>query len=177
MGRLQRIWNVIIGVLLAVSAAILAAYPDHDTALSVVCWTLFAILLAYGVRTLGYYLTMARHMVGGKRLLCIGIIMVDASFLLIPAAQEQYLASLYLTITYIVVAGLNIVQALDIRKFGGSWKWRMAQGVVSLCIAVLCVVDWQNAELIVVFFAIGLAYEAFMRVVMALRRQAIIHIA
>ena len=79
MSYWQRIKSVIGSVLLLLMIPILLFMPQEQ-GISLVAFVLSLLLIAYGVRVTWYYFRMARHMVGGKMLLCEGILLFKYSF-------------------------------------------------------------------------------------------------
>ena len=79
MTKLQRISNILTGLVLILISILIFVIPESGYPFAV---TIIGLTLtATGLRLLIYYLTMARHMVGGKLMLFIGIIALDAGML------------------------------------------------------------------------------------------------
>ena len=86
MTSVQRVKKVLAGILMLVCCFALVVNPE--TGFYFVALILSVSLFLYAVRSLLYYFTMARHMVGGKSILFRGIIVLDlhAAFARRPGA-------------------------------------------------------------------------------------------
>ena len=72
MTRINRIENFLIGLLMIAGSIALAINPEES--LPVITAIMSVSLWIYGIRMMVYYLMMARHMVGGLRVLFRGIL-------------------------------------------------------------------------------------------------------
>ena len=72
----RRIGNVLTGVMM-LALSLLLVILDGGAGFVLVAVILSLTLVAAGLRALHYYFTMARHMVGGKAMLCRGVILLD----------------------------------------------------------------------------------------------------
>ena len=75
MTSVQRVKKVLAGILMLVCC--FALVTDPETGFYFVALILSVSLFLYAARSLIYYFTMARHMVGGKSILFRGIIVLD----------------------------------------------------------------------------------------------------
>ena len=73
MSKAQRIKEVLVGLLSIVSAVV----PMPELGYALVALFMCVSLVVYGLQRLGYYFTMARHMVGGKSVLYTGVLLFD----------------------------------------------------------------------------------------------------
>ena len=74
---------------------------------------------------------------------------------------------------------IDILRAMEARRFEGPWRMDMASGVVNVSIAILAVVCGfflNNMQDIVYIYASGLFYSAVLKIVNALRKTSIIYI-
>ena len=126
-------------------------------------------LTLYGLRVLLYYFSMARHMVGGKRILYQGLIIFDLGIFTLTVVDNPKI--------YIILYLLGIHAFAG--RFEGPWRMDMASGVVNVSIAILAVVCGfflNNMQDIVYIYASGLFYSAVLKIVNALRKTSIIYI-
>ena len=98
MSNFQRVQNVVIGLCMILCAVILLAGED-DGCFLVMLILAFSLIIR-GIAELIYYVTMARHMVGGKLILFIGVVLVDFGIFTISLADEsKVVVVLYLPVT------------------------------------------------------------------------------
>ena len=76
MSRIGRILNVI-AALFMIAVAVLMFYLDAIHGLRLVLLVIQAGMTLRGLRAIVYYLSMARHMVGGKNVLFRGMVFLD----------------------------------------------------------------------------------------------------
>lgn len=177
MSKLGRVGNVLFGLLLiAIAAVMVFALSTQDALMAMV--TLLAITLAlYGLRTLWLYISLARHMVGGKALLYVGVLAIDAAAVVMVIMANQFLAGIYLSITYFLLGAVNAMHVMDDKQYGTPWRGHMVQAVIYLLLGIACLVLNSSADLLVTVYCIGLVYNAVMRIYNALRPQAVAYIA
>ena len=172
----QRIKNVLIGVFIIIGGIILMAFPDNGLIIvaSILCLSLFI----YGIRSLVYYFSMARHMVGGRIILYLGIIILDLGmFALMLTNIPRFYIVLYLLVIYAFSGVIDVLRSLEAKKYQApSWKFFLASGLVNIVVAVLCIVFIKRGDMIVYFYGAGLIYSAVVRIISALRKTAIVYI-
>lgn len=176
MSSIERIFNIAAGVLMAASALIMIFLPDIGAI--IVLLILAFSLIAFGIRTLIYYVTMARHMVGGRLQLYLGIIVLDfGAFALTLTDVPKVYIMLYLLGIHAFSAVVSILRAFEAKRFGASsWKMKFFMGIAELLIAAACGVFINSMHIMVYIYAGGLLYSAVMRIIEALRKTAIAYI-
>ncbi len=177
MTRIQRIQAVLAGMAMIACALVMMVFPQYGYAFRVL--VLAFSLTVYGLRKLVYYFTMARHMVGGRAVLYVGIIVFDLGMFtgsLTDIPQLHIVA--YLFAVHLVTGGLSVARGVEAKKAGASlWRFSMSYGIANLLIAAACLASlWLQEEVLVYAYAIGLAYAACVRIASAFRRTAIIYI-
>ena len=178
----QRIKNILIGALIILGAVILIIFPEDGILITAAILSLS--LFFYGIKTLIYYLTMARHMVGGRIMLYLGIIVLDLGMFTmmltnIPRDQdnEKMYIALYLVVVYAFSGAIDILRALEAKKYSApSWKFSLISGVINVVVAILCIVFIGSSDMIVYLYCAGLIYSAIVRIVTAFRKTAIVYI-
>lgn len=175
MSRARKVISIVISLAMLVCAVLLMR--DPQIGMFVVAMVLGVVLLLYGIRTLAYYITMARHMTGGLSLLFMAVICIDMGlFALVLASNPRFSIVLYL-VGYNAVAGiLGIMRAMEARSFESHWRLALAHGIVNVLFSVACVVFLGSDSIIITIFCAGLVYRAIMRMIMAVRRTEIIYI-
>lgn len=172
----QRIKNVLVGVLTFLSGVILVASPDEGLiiATAALCISLFA----YGIKSLIFYFSMARHMVGGRIILYLGIIILDLGmFVLTLKDIPRIYVVLYLLVIYAFSGVIDVLRSLEAKKCQApSWKLFLVSGVINVAVAVLCIVFIGHGDVIVYIYSAGLIYSAAVRIFSAFRKTAIVYI-
>ena len=178
MTKIQRVEKIVGGLLMLACSLLLLLYPE--TGLYIVALILCASLLVSGIRNLIFYFTMARHMVGGKSMLYRGIIVLDLGIFTLSMVDDVNLyIMLYLLIIHAFSGVMDIMRALEARRYGGSWRRSLLNGVVNLTIAVLSVVVvvfLHSADDLVFLYAVCLLYSGFVQLASAFRKTAIVYI-
>lgn len=176
MSAAQRIRSFLAGLFLIGLTVVM--FVDPDDGFSIVATILSVSLIAFGVRELFYYFTMARFMVGGKSALYIGVIMLDAGvFALTLSDMPKLYIVLYLLIIHAFSGAVDVMRSTEARRLGAaSWRLNLLSGVVNIAISVVCVIFLRSPHMIVYIYASGLAYSAVFRIVNACRKTAVVYI-
>ena len=172
----QRIKNILIGVLIILGAVILIAFPEEG--LIITATILSFSLFIYGIKNMIYYFTMARHMVGGRIILYLGIIILDfGMFTIMMTNIPKIYIVLYLLVIYAFAGVIDILRALEAKKYQAStWKLSLISGIINIVVAILCVVFIGSTRMIVYFYCAGLIYSAIVRIITSFRKTAIVYI-
>lgn len=172
----QRVTNVLSGLLMILLGVWMIFSPKMT--FSVVAAILSISLTVYGVRYLFFYFTMARHMVGGKLMLFVGIIVLDlGAFTATLVDTPRIYIILYLLGVHAFTGVIDILRALEAKSYGGStWKLSVVNGAVEILIALTCAVFLKSDEVLICIYAAGLIYSALVRIASAFRRTAIVYI-
>ncbi|MBR5337883.1 MAG: DUF308 domain-containing protein [Lachnospiraceae bacterium] len=179
MTGFQRIRSTLIGVLMLISSFILIRFPDYG--FMIIAGILSISLAIYGIRTLVFYFTLARHMVGGREIFYLGVIVLDFGIFTITVADVSPVFLIaYLLAVYVFAGLIDILRALEAKKLAApSWKFRLAGGIVSIIIALVAVVFGivlKSMDTLVYIYAIGLIYSAVTRIITAFRKSAMVYI-
>ena len=139
-------------------------------------------LVVYGIRLTWYYFRMARHMVGGKMLLCQGILVLDIGlFSSSVITQSRVYVLGYLLVIYAFSGGIDILRALEAKRYGApAWKWKLISGCITIAAAVTIGVAgfcFGSVDFVVYGYCASLFYTAVTRLVTAFRKTAIVYIA
>lgn len=146
----------------------------------VVTLILSFMLVAYGIRQIIYYIVMARHMVGGRLILYIGLIVLDlglftATLSTIPLPYVM----LYLLGGYAFAGAIDLMRAKEARRLHSpEWKFILFKGMVNILIAVICLVlVFVGTTIAAVYiYSAGLIYSSILRIVSAMRKTAVVYI-
>lgn len=177
MTRIQRLFSFISGIVSFCFA--IALMTSEDKGPSKVMTVIGIGLTAVGVRTILYYFTMARFMVGGRLSLYKGIITADLGLITISVIDT--LPNTYMIIYLVVVHGfaglIELLRAIESIEYGNKrWKMKMTHGIVDLGMAALCLILVRDIGIAVTVYCIGLVYSAVLRVISAFSKTTIVYI-
>lgn len=179
MTKLQRVWNFLSGLVLLLLAA--GFFADPFNGLERAAALLDLTFMVRGIGGVYYYVTLARHMVGGKTALYRGLIFLDlwAFTSTLLRYYEVYLI-LYLAGVNAFTGLVEILRSREERNAGNaSWKYRLAYGLASAIISVMLVAGGMllhSIRLIIYVYAAGLLYKGCVRIASAFKRTAIVFI-
>lgn len=179
MNSFQRIKNILIALFLFLIALVIVLAPRESYDL--VYYIISFMLLAYGLRLLYYYFTMARHMVGGKITLYQSIIVLDvALFTLTIANMADYIVLIYLLGIYAFAGAIDILRAFEAKNNGSPiWKKKIVIGILEVGFVIFLVVIGvvlRNTNILSYGFAVTLVSSGVLRIYDAFRSTAIVYI-
>ena len=172
----QKIKNVLIGIAIILGALILIAFPEDGIIITASILSLS--LFIYGIKTLIYYVTMARHMVGGRIMLYLAVVVLDLGMftMMLTNIPKIYIV-LYLVVVYAFAGVVSILRALEAKRYQAPmWKLSLISGIINVVIAILCIIFMRSTNMIVYLYCAGLIYSAIVRIVTAFRKTAIVYI-
>ena len=176
MSKGRRFVTILTAILIIQGALVLMLVPD--IAVELIAMGVGIMLTYYGVRFLLYYLTHARHMVGGKWFLLIGMLLFDAGVFATAIYDEAAgIALLYIIGAHVVMTGLRFVRAAGNKKDSNpGWKIDFAQGIGHALQVILCLVFINYVEVPVFIYCIGSIYTAILMIVSACKKTAIVYV-
>jgi uncharacterized membrane protein HdeD (DUF308 family) len=156
-------------------AAEIRATDFSTVGYSTVLLILSIILLAYGIRMILFYFTMARHMNGGRYMLYRGILFTDLALL---TFSRQDVPVIYI-MTYLIgllgfSGAVDIFRAFDARKIQARWKGKLIRGVITLAFAIYAFLNLNTPQYCVFIYSASLFYNALMRLASAFHRTELI---
>lgn len=170
MSRRQKFRSIMISLLSILCVIVMLAEPyvGYQIVLAILSIT----LLAYGIKLLVYYFTMACHMVGGKRVLYRGMIIFDlGAFTVTLADIPRLYIMIYLMGSIIFSGAIDVLRALEKKKLGAHYRLKLLQGVGSLAIGVLGLFFANTADYVVYFYSAGMLYSAVIRITEVFRKD------
>lgn len=175
MSSFQRIQNIVIATITIVISIFMMSLPERGYQLAALIISVSFTIS--GLRTLIYYFTMSRFMVGGKRILFRGLILLDLGLFTSTFIDRS---KIYLILYIVIIHALSgAVAALKGRQAklegASSWKLSMVYGVVNLLMALFCIVFIRSTDMIVYIFSAGLIYAGIMRLYSVFRRTEIVY--
>ena len=177
MSKGQRIRGVLSGISTILLAFIIFLIPA-DISFNIIASVLSISLIALGIRELVYYFQMARHMVGGRTLFFLAVIILDFGIFTFTLTDipSSYLM-LYIFATHGFGGAIEILRALEAKRLDSpSWKFDISRGGMDLLVAILCVVFLKHIEVLVYVYSAGLVYSGVTRIISSLRKTEIIYI-
>ena len=179
MTLIQRIRLIFSALMMILCAALLLFLKENGYLLVILLLSI--TLIVYGVRTLIFYFTMARHMVDGRAIFFKGVLVLDFGlFTLSISRNYSILIVFYLLFVHAFSGVIGILQALEEKRFqAGSWRLSMIQGVISIAFAAAAVIfgfflgDMQDLTRT---YAAGLVWSAVSQLIMAFRKTSIVYI-
>lgn len=178
MNSFQRIKKFLSGLGLLLGSIILLMDPEDGY--YIVAIILSISLLLSGIRSLIYYITMARNMVGGKSILYRSLIQMDLGLFTLTAVTipKIYLIC-HLLISHAFAGLVDMLKAVEDKKLQApSWRMSFVCGLGNLLTAVAaftCVLN-QSTWMVMYIYCAGLAYSAVMQMISSFRKTAIIYI-
>lgn len=177
MTKFQRIRTILGGILAILFTPFLLLDPDAGCVVIILLLGIAAT--AKGIQMLFYYLTMARHAIGGASILFGGIILLDFGIFTIGLADipKQYIM-LYLLLTHLFSGLIDILRALEIRKFSlGSWRFKLLVGLGNIALGLVCLVKINSSRAAVAAYCFCVVWNALGRILSALRPSAVLYVA
>ena len=176
MTKLRRIKEIFIGLIMIVIAVSLMISPGESY--EDIIFLIASYFTLRGISSIVYYLTMTRHMVGGRTTLYIGVILLDLGLLTYTLTDvPHYFVLIYLVAIHAFSGAIEVLRAFETRRLGsGSWKLKMSHGFIDIIMAIICIVFLNRLSIAVIIYAIGLIYSSLLRIVSACRRTKLIYI-
>ena len=151
MSTLQRIEYSLAG-LVRVLFGIFMIYKPFESYVPI-ARILVAVLVLMGLRNLLYYVLMARHMVGGKMILFIGMLFMDFGIFSYSLVERPKL----FLISYLM-------------------RRDCMQGILHMLIMAAAIRYASSVRRLVILFCAGIIYSGIVHIVSALRSTAIVYI-
>ena len=179
MSSMQRISSFVQGVIMLICAVIFIAKPEDGC--YVIALLLALSLILAGVRELVYYFTMARHMVGGKIILCEAIIILDLGLFIYSLYDDKSLTILiFLLIIYAFSGFVDILRAFEEKKNGSRhWIRKLVIGLAMVIFALALVIIgliMKNTIILKYGFCLSVAYAGIRKIITAFKKTAIVYI-
>jgi uncharacterized membrane protein HdeD (DUF308 family) len=177
MTRVQRIYNIIVGIV-AIFLAVSLLVSGKNGAVQIMA-LLGVGLIVVGIRKMFYYFSMAKYMVGGKLSLyegtlitCFGMFTISV----LDAIPSTY-AFIYLVAVHGFAGLVELLRAFEAKEYGNKrWKMKMMHGIVDLVMAALCIILIRNLAIVVYVYCIGLIYSSILRIISAFSKTTIVYI-
>lgn len=179
MTRSKRVIDVLFGIIMFIAGAAFFI-SNEDSGILAMLLLLQIGMTIRGIRALHYYLTMARYMVGGKRVLYRSFILLDLGTLAGSLIGHRMIyAIIYLAILHTFVGVVSIFRANEARSYGAHWRLKMAYGVTNVLMAAAVIVGstvLKQPRITIYVYGAGLMYSAVLRIITAFKRTKIVYI-
>ena len=179
MSRSRRVIDVLFGILMFL-AGLSFFFSGVEASVTVMLVLIQFGMTVRGLRTLYYYLTMARYMVGGKNVLYRSFILLDLGVLAGSlVGHEMVYAVLYLASLHVFSGAVAIFRARESRSYGARWRLKMVYGVTNVLLAAAVVIGavvFRQPLVTTYVYGAGLIYSAALRIASAFRRTSIVYI-
>ena len=176
MSKKKRVWNIIVAIFMIQSALFLMIIPE--IAFMIIAMFVGMMLTFRGIKFLFYYSTHACHMIGGKKILLVGLLMFDVGIFSISLIdQAQMIMIFYVVAIHLVAAVLNFARAVSNRCDGNpGWKIDLAQGIGNVAQVVLCLIFAGFVEIPVFIYCAGVIYSAILKIISSCKKTAIVYV-
>lgn len=183
MSLLQRVKNIVYAALMLLFAWIMLTISEDDY--DIIATIIAISMLIFGVRLLYFYGSMARHMVGGKIMLYEAIIILDLGLFTLSmaatvSASEPYIILFYLLNIYAFAGVISIMRSFEEKNNGlRSWKRKLFSGIFMILYSVTLVVlsiAFKDYVILKYGYCISLVYAAFVRIMTAFKKTAVVYI-
>ena len=176
MNGVKRVLHVFIALIMMACGVLMLLDPWGG--FTVVFRLLMLTLIIAGLRNIIYYISMARHAVGGIAILYKGILLFDAGLFAYSLADiPPVYTMIYLIICMMVSGGIDMLRANEARTMqSGSWKLQFFYGAGNMALAIIAIFFLNSGLLVSVIYGISLIHSAVCRLITAFRRTAIVYI-
>lgn len=159
-----------------ISGIIMVLYPESGYLLVVMI--LDITLLAYGIKSLVYYFTMARYMVGGQACLYKGIIALDFGIFAFNLDDlPKRIVLLYLVGCMAFTGIIDVLHSLEARRLRAkNWKYECFYGTCKVLFAIAALFFHDSLRILTLIYSAGLFHSAISNIITAFRKTAIVYV-
>ncbi len=174
MTKFQRLRRILFGILMIIVAGIMIEFAD-EAYMAILVFVGWGFMVS-GIGMMFYYFTMARFMVGGRRALYNGVILMDFGIITMSLSDVPGMyVLLYLAILHVFAGVIEILRARETRKNGSKhFKLKLSHGIIDVLLAVCCIIFIKNTKIAVFIYSFGLIYSGIMYVISGFRRTAML---
>ena len=176
MSKLERLNSLVTGILMILFCVLLVLDPKNNFPLIIAALSIFMLLGA--IKMLWYYFTMAKLMVGGKKILYQGVVFLDLALFTLSLSDVPLIYIILYLIAINAVAGtIDMALAVNAHQTGApSWKLRFSAGFIELFMALLCLANLHSVRIVVFVYVASLSYTAIVKIVSAFRKAEVVYI-
>jgi len=176
MTKMMRIRNIIVSLIMIFISLVL--FIDGDEGFTVVSVFLCLSLFATAIKELYYYFSMARYMVGGRRVFYKGVVLLSFAFSAITFDDLPKIAVLVYLVALLFIGNLfDVLGALDLKKVGSNkWISKFCVGMLGIILSIVCLLYYKKPEIVTYMYAVGLFYTSVAKIINSCRKTSIIYI-
>ena len=179
MNLFNRIKNILIALAMIAGAVAIIRFKEYGYVFVVLLLSLSLIL--YGLKNIFFYFTLAKHMVGGKNILYVGVIVLDFGiFTLTMTDNPTIYIILYLLVIHVFTGIVSIMNSLEAKSMSDShWKLNFSYGVINVLVGIGALIFGailKSDTALIYIYCSGLIYSAIIRIISAFRKTAIVYI-
>ena len=179
MSKMKRVSQVLWGLLMILLSFILFLFPEAG--MTFIILVIAVSLTLYGMHMLTYYSRLARHMIGGKYILYLGMVVFDFGLMTFTMTGTRTLpVFIYLFALFVFSGVLDVMKAFEEKKNKAPfWFFRLLFGLLSISFGILSVIScfvWKSTDALTYLFCIVLFYYGFVRIIKAFRKTAVVYI-
>jgi uncharacterized membrane protein HdeD (DUF308 family) len=179
MSKMKRIGYIISGLLMILFGLFLFLFPEFG--MDAITIILAVTMLFNGIKLLVHYSALARHMVGGKYILYLGIVVLDLGIMTISmSGSRSKPVFIYLFVLFIFTGVLDVLKAFEEKNNKAPLWWvRLLVGLFSVTLGILAVISCfflKSPEGMTYLFCFALVYSGAVRFFKAFRKTAVVYI-
>ena len=179
MSKGKRVGSVLVGLLTILLSLLLFLWPEIGMVVIII--VIAFTLTFYGLGLLTLYSALTRHMVGGKYILYLGMVVFRLGLLTFTMTGVRTLpVFIYLFAMFIFSGALDVMKAFEEKKNKAPfWIPRLLFGLLAISLGILsviCCFFLKSQEGLTVLFAIALLYNGFTRIIKAFRKTSVVYI-
>ena len=176
MTTFQRVEHILSGIIMLVCCGLMV-YSPKEGYLTVTLFLSIALILI-GLKYTFFYFTMARHMVGGKAMLFLGIIALDFGIFTASLSDfPRFYVLIYLLTIHLFSGIINILRSLEAKRLGAtSWRLNFVHGVVNILMVVFCILFVKSTKVLVFVYCLGLINSSCIRIVSGFRKSDVVQL-
>lgn len=176
MSRSQHVYSFISGLVMLFLCVLLI--EDPSSGLQIIAVLLSLTLLIRGLFIFIYYFAMARHMVGGKRILFMAVFLLDLGMFTINVLDLPRAYVVLYLLGYHAFSGIvNLMRGLEAKSYNSpEWRPNVVHGILDMLIAIVCLIFVRSISVLVFAYSITLGWSALLRIASVFRKTAVIYI-
>ncbi len=177
MNKTQKIRSLFAGILMILGGFTLLIFGEDS--IPIIIFIYATIILISAIQSFFYYFTMAKYMVGGKKILGKAIILLDlAIFTSVVIRVPTGFIILYLIGIHLFESVIDIFNALEAKRLGASvWRLRLFSGIYNSVLFVFGIFSFRRPVITVTIYAIGIITSGIVKIVNCFRRTATVYIS
>ena len=176
MTKMKKVLNLLLGLYLILMGLGMILLPEQGVGVAMTLMSL--ILVVIGIRGLILYFTMAKHMVGGKSILYLNMVLLD--FGLVSASmvsQSKLFILAYLIAAHAFTGVVGLLRANEERRYGvGSWKFKYVYAIFNLAIVLACLFFFKSVDTLVRVYGIGIILSGAGEILKIARKEEVVYV-